>query len=95
MSRMTPERLAEIEEKERIHFPDGSMAYTAKSYLTEELMQALKAEREKVKELEADRRNLLDNDLKARICVEQQQEIIDLKARLQRVGELADEAASC
>ena len=81
MNRMSDERLAEIEEKERIHFPDGSKSYFAKSYLTEELMQALKAEREKVEELEA------------QLQVQEQEAFGQLKPlqdKLQRIGELPE-----
>ena len=97
MNRMTDERLSEIEEKESIHFPDGSKAYTAKSYLTEELMQALKAEREKVEELEktwqgaalvSEKRRLKIEELEAQLQVQEQESFGQLKPLRCRIKKL-------
>ena len=87
MNRMTDERLAEIESMRMRCVPlvEGADVLPASSELTEELLQALKAEREKVEELEAER----DEGYEAG-WHKLRNERDDLKARLQRIGELPE-----
>jgi hypothetical protein len=50
---MTDERLAEIEETKCVRFPDGSKIMSGSTQITDELLQALKAEKIISAELES------------------------------------------
>ena len=74
--------------KRKSNLKDAVRAAVDLVYADERPVTVLVLDDKRIAELEAERRNLLDTDLKAKVCVEQEQEIIEvLLAHLDPVEE--------